>query len=90
MSEANKTFDANLPVINDIVMMAQRMAGAGRNNTSVLELSERLRRPLSEIFRVFEILGVQVASYHEPSLYELNAIIEAGTRHEVGNRSFTA
>jgi hypothetical protein len=81
-----KSFEANLPVINEIVALAERMVGAGRTSTTALELAERLRRPLSEILRVFGILGVDIADFSEPTLYRLADIIESGTRHEVSRR----
>jgi hypothetical protein len=79
-------FEKNLPLIGELVTLCERMAGAGHVGTTLAELSERLLRPLSEIIRVFEVLNVQVASWSEPSLYRLNDIIEAGTRHEVSQR----
>jgi hypothetical protein len=79
-------FEQNLPLIGEVVTLAERLAGAGRVSTTLAELAESLRRPLAEIIRVFEVLNVQVASWSEPSLYRLNDIIESGTRHEVSQR----
>ena len=80
-------FERNLSLINELVALSERMAGAGRASTTVAELSERLRRPLSDVIRVFEILGVQPGGWSEPSTYLLSAIIESGTRHEVARRA---
>jgi hypothetical protein len=79
-------FEKNLTAINDVVTLAERLAGAGRVSTTLAELSERLCRPLSEILRVFGVLGVDIADFSEPTLYRLEQIIEAGTRHEVAQR----
>ena len=79
-------FEQNLSLINELVILCERMAGAGHVGTTLAELSERLGRPFAEIIRVFEVLNVQVASWSEPSLYRLNDIIESGTRHETSRR----
>jgi hypothetical protein len=80
-------FEKHLPLVNEVVVLAERMAGAGRTWTSLTEISERLRRPLSEIIRVFEILGLKPMAWSDPSSYRLSDIIEAGTRHEVSRRA---
>jgi hypothetical protein len=80
-------FDANLPVIiNEIVVLAQRMAGARRTWTSVSELADRLRRPSSEVIRAFDLLGLTPMAWSDPNSYSLEAIIESGSRHEVAAR----
>jgi hypothetical protein len=79
-------FEKHLARINEIVTLAEQMAGAGRVNTTLAEIAERLPYPQNEIIRVFEVLGVRVASWSEPSLYKLSDIVEAGTRHEVSQR----
>lgn len=79
-------FDANIFVITEIATIAERMAGAGRTSTTMTELAERLRRPLSEIIRVFELLGLQPRAWSDPSSYLLSDMIEAATRHEMAHR----
>jgi hypothetical protein len=79
-------FEKTLPLIGELVTVSERLAGAGRVSTTLAELAESLRRPAPEIIRAFEVLNVQVASWSEPTLYRLEQIIEAGTRHEVAQR----
>jgi hypothetical protein len=79
-------FEQNLSLINELVTLCERLAGADRVSTTLAELSEGLRCPLSEVIRVYEILGIQPGSWSEPTLYRLEQIVEAGTRHEVARR----
>jgi hypothetical protein len=79
-------FEQNLSVINELVALAETMSGEGRTGTTLAELSARLQRSLNDLVRVVEILGIQPGSWSEPTLYRLEQIIEAGTRHEVARR----
>ena len=79
-------FERNLSLINELVTVCECMSDAGRVNTTIAELTERLHRSLNEIVRLFEVLGIQPGSWSEPQLYRLADIIEAGTGHEVSQR----
>jgi hypothetical protein len=54
--------------------------------TTIAEIAVALHRASGEIIRVFEILGIQVANWSEPSAYRVADILESCSRHEVARR----
>jgi len=57
-----------------------------RKTITVSDLARDTNTPPHEILQLFNLYGIQVGSYSEPSLYQVADTIESLTRHEVGNR----
>jgi hypothetical protein len=76
-------FDANAAIIAEIAALAERM---GHGSATVVDLASELRRPPSEIHRVFELLGLRPRAWSDPEHYAVQDILESATRHEVSSR----
>jgi len=78
-------FEAALPLIIEIAVWCE--AHAERQTVTVQELSAALGRRRAELYRAFDLMGLQPATWEAPDEYALGDIIEVATRHEVAHRA---
>jgi hypothetical protein len=78
-------FEARLPLINDIYVLLDRWQ-LQRETVSIAAISSALRRPVAEVIRVFQLLGLVPRRWSDPDQFAVADILESCSRHEVGNR----
>jgi hypothetical protein len=77
-------FEAQLPLVNEVVAFLESLRP--RETVSVVEIANGLNRSRNEIITLFDVLNIQPGRWDEPSDYEIAAILESCSRHEVSAR----